>query len=137
MSSVTLCPTIISVRACGDVSAVVTLDQEELYTYNNTDTFHISEAAEPSRATEVISVSVEDSRIRVQAYCVEDVTANAWCAFYDENGQFLDVEVKPLTAGEANDLTFALSAHAATEAKLFILDENFVPQCASRGVTLG
>ena len=58
----------------GDVSAAVTLNQEELYTYNNTDTLHIAEATETPASTEISAATFEGTSVHVQIFCADNVS---------------------------------------------------------------
>ena len=60
--------------------------------------------------------------------CPENVNATVYCAFYKSNGQMVSIEVESLKAGE-NDLTLPVDSSAVAVAKLFVLDEQFVPLC--------
>lgn len=118
----------------GDVSARVTLEQEELYTYNNADTLHIMEAGSNPEKTEIVSAVANGERgLSADIACESELAATAYCAFYNSDGKMLSVEIRPLSTGR-NSLTFTASDQAASKAKIFVLDNQLIPQCASETV---
>ena len=120
----------------GDVSARVTLEQEELYTYNNADTLHIMEAESNPEKTEIVSAVANGERgLSADIACESELAATAYCAFYNSDGKMLSVEIRPLSTGR-NSLTFTASDQAASKAKIFVLDNQLIPQCASNAVEI-
>ena len=118
----------------GDVSARVTLEQEELYAYNNADTLHIMETESNPQKTEIVSAVANGERgLSADIACESELAATAYCAFYNSEGKMLSVEVRPLSTGR-NSLTFTASDQAASKAKIFVLDNQLIPQCASETV---
>ena len=118
----------------GDVSAKVTLEEEELYTYNNADTLHIMEAESNPEKTEIASAVANGERgINAEISCESELTATAYCAFYNSDGKMLSVEIRSLSTGQ-NSLTFTASDQAASKAKIFVLDDQMIPQCANATV---
>ena len=67
-------------------------------------------------------------KVRAAIQCPENVNATVYCAFYKSNAQMIRVEAKPLKAGE-NNLTVPVDNSAVAIAKLFVVDEQFSPQC--------
>ena len=120
----------------GDVSATVTLEQEELYTYNNTDTLHIMETDGNPEKTEIASAVANGERgLNAEIFCESELTATVYCAFYNGDGKMLSVEIRSLSAGQ-NNLTFTASDQAASKAKLFVLNDQMVPKCASKAIEI-
>ncbi|MBP5717379.1 MAG: hypothetical protein J6X53_00160, partial [Abditibacteriota bacterium] len=62
-----------------------------------------------------------------------ELAATAYCAFYNDDGKMLSVEIRSLSTGR-NSLTFTASDQAASQAKIFVLDNQLIPQCASETV---
>ncbi|MBR0281478.1 MAG: hypothetical protein IJQ81_07795 [Oscillibacter sp.] len=120
----------------GDVSARVTLEQEELYAYNNADTLHIMETESNPEKTEIVSAVANGERgLSADIACESEITATAYCAFYNSDGKMLSVEIRPLSTGR-NSLAFTASDQAASKAKIFVLDNQLIPQCASNAVEI-
>lgn len=103
-----------------DVTATVTLQQDEPNTMNNTDSVPIL-----LTATEILSAQRGDSSVTAEIACMHD-SARALCAFYDATGQLLCTAIQPLESGKINSLTFQIDSNAA-QAKLFVLDAKNAP----------
>ena len=67
-------------------------------------------------------------KVRAAIQCPENINATAYCAFYKSNGQMVSVEAESLQTGE-NDLTLPVDSSIIAIAKIYVLDERFVPQC--------
>lgn len=111
----------------GDVSAQVVVDQEELYTYNNSIVLHINE---PVYQTMIQSVEKTGSIVETVVSCAKDVVATAYCASYDANGKMLKVDQQILAADSINQLSFLLD-EGAQRVKIYVLGENSEPLCES------
>jgi hypothetical protein len=113
----------------GDVSVSVTLDQEELYTYNNDAGYHImSEGDMPSARIENISINGTD--VTAQIDCDEGTTMTAYCAYYDGLGRILCVKNAALETGKTNTQMFSYNGTNAEYVKLFVWDTKLAPMCA-------
>ena len=67
--------------------------------------------------------------------CPKNVNATVYCAFYKSNGQMVSVEAESLQTGE-NDLTLPVDDSIIAIAKLFVLDEQFIPQCQCAAIEI-
>ena len=90
-----------------------------------------SQDVDTSRAVSVAEFLIENNDT-VQAHAVvglsENVTASAYCAFYNISGKMISVECKPLVSGE-NILDYDVPSVDASTAKLFVVDNDFRPLC--------
>ena len=121
----------------GDVSVSVTLEQEELYTYNNDARYYIMETNDASSTSaRVISVSANGTTVTAEIDCTENTSLTTYCAFYSTTGRMLHIESKPLEAGKTNTSSFSYNGTDAGYAKIFILDANFVPMCVAEQISL-
>lgn len=93
--------------------------------------------------TEPDSVTIEEPKVdksddvSVQTIirCSESASVTAYCAFYNNNGKMLSVKIQSLSVGQ-NDLTFTANDRAASKAKIFVLDNQMIPQCAGKAVDI-
>ena len=90
-----------------------------------------SQDVDTSRSVSVAEFLIENNDT-VQAHAVvslsENVTASAYCAFYNISGKMISVECKPLVSGE-NILDYDVPSVGASTAKLFVVDNDFRPLC--------
>lgn len=112
-----------------DVTATVTLQQDEPNTLNNTDSVPIL-----LTATEILSAQRGGSSVTAEIACMHD-SARALCAFYDATGRLLRTAIQPLESGKINSLTFRIDSNAA-QAKLFVLDAKNAPAAPARSIPL-
>ena len=112
-----------------DVTATVTLQQDEPNTLNNTDSVPIL-----LTATEILSAQRGGSSVTAEIACMHD-SARALCAFYDATGRLLRTAIQPLESGKINSLTFQIDSNAA-QAKLFVLDAKNAPAAPARSIPL-
>lgn len=112
-----------------DVTATVTLQQDEPNTLNNTDSVPIL-----LTATEILSAQRGGSSVTAEIACMHD-SARALCAFYDATGRLLRTVIQPLESGKINSLTFQIDSNAA-QAKLFVLDAKNAPAAPARSIPL-
>lgn len=112
-----------------DVTATVTLQQDEPNTLNNTDSVPIL-----LTATEILSAQRGGSSVTAEIVCMHD-SARALCAFYDATGRLLRTVIQPLESGKINSLTFRIDSNAA-QAKLFVLDAKNAPAAPARSIPL-
>ena len=112
-----------------DVTATVTLQQDEPNTLNNTDSVPIL-----LTATEILSAQRGGSSVTAEIACMHD-SARALCAFYDATGRLLRTVIQPLKSGKINSLTFQIDSNAA-QAKLFVLDAKNAPAAPARSIPL-
>ena len=121
----------------GDVSVSVTLEQEELYTYNNDASYYIMETNDASSTSaQVISVSANGTTVTAEINCAENTTLTTYCAYYGATGRMLQVESKPLEAGKINTPSFSYNGTDAGYVKIFVLDTNLVPMCSAEQISL-
>lgn len=112
-----------------DVTATVTLQQDEPNTLNNTDSVPIL-----LTATEILSAQRTGTAVTAEIACMQD-SARAICAFYDATGRLLRTVIQPLESGKINSLTFQIDSNAA-QAKLFVLDAKNAPAAPARSIPL-
>ncbi len=112
-----------------DVTAAVTLQQDEPNTLNNTDSVPIL-----LTATEILSAQRSGSSVSAEIACMQD-SARALCAFYDATGRLLRTMIQPLESGKINSLTFPIDSNAA-QAKLFVLDAKNAPAAPAKPIPL-
>lgn len=112
-----------------DVTATVTLQQDEPNTLNNTDSIPIL-----LTATEILSAQRGGSSVTAEIACMHD-SARALCAFYDATGRLLRTVIQLLESGKINSLTFQIDSNAA-QAKLFVLDAKNAPAAPARSIPL-
>lgn len=112
-----------------DVTATVTLQQDEPNTLNNTDSVPIL-----LTATEILSAQRGDSSVTAEIACMQD-GARAICAFYAADGRLLRTVIQPLESGKINSLIFQIDSNAA-QAKLFVLDTKNSPAAPARSIPL-
>lgn len=112
-----------------DVTATVTLQQDEPNTLNNTDSVPIL-----LTATEILSAQRTGTAVTAEIACMQD-GARAICAFYAADGRLLRTVIQPLESGKINSLTFQIDSNAA-QAKLFVLDAKSAPAAAGKTVQL-
>ena len=112
-----------------DVTATVTLQQDEPNTLNNTDSVPIL-----LTATEILSAQRGGSSVTAEIACMHD-SARALCAFYDATGRLLRTVIQPLESGKINSPTFQIDSNAA-QAKLFVLDVKNAPAAPARSIPL-
>lgn len=112
-----------------DVTATVTLQQDEPNTLNNTDSVPIL-----LTATEILSAQRGGSSVTAEIACMQD-GARAICAFYDAAGRLLRTVIQSLESGKINSLTFRIDSNAA-QAKLFVLDAKNAPAAPARSIPL-
>jgi hypothetical protein len=110
----------------GDVSASVTIEQEELYTYNNEATLHINAAYTP---TKISSATHSENTVDASIYCEAEIQGTAYCAAYDDAGKMLSVSSQPLIPGQQNNLKFTLESTDVATVKIFVLDPQNAPLC--------
>ena len=73
--------------------------------------------------------------VTLKGMAYSGTTTTAYCAFYNDSGKMVDLQIKSLTTGE-NDLTFPVTSNFATTAKFFILDSQWIPQCGSARIKI-
>lgn len=112
----------------GDVTAVVTLEQDETNLLNNTDSVPIM-----AESNGITSMTFASDTVAAEVVCVQS-GARAICAFYDAKGRLLTAAVRPLTSGP-NKLSFPAAA-GAVRAKLFVLGADSAPLTAPETRTL-
>lgn len=113
-----------------DVTATVTLQQDEPNTLNNTDSVPIL-----LTATEILSAQRGGSSVTAEIACMHD-SARAICAFYAADGRLLSTSIQTLQSGQTNSLSFTISDPNAAYAKLFVLDAKSAPAAAGKTVQL-
>ena len=113
-----------------DVTATVTLQQDEPNTLNNTDSVPIL-----LTATEILSAQRGDSSVTAEIACMHD-SARALCAFYAADGRLLSTSIQTLQSGQTNSLSFTIGDPDAAYAKLFVLDAKSAPAAAGKTVQL-
>lgn len=113
-----------------DVTATVTLQQDEPNTLNNTDSVPIL-----LTATEILSAQRGGSSVTAEIACMHD-SARAICAFYDAAGRLLSTSIQTLQSGQTNSLSFTISDPNAAYAKLFVLDAKNAPAAPARSIPL-
>lgn len=80
----------------------------------------------------VVEETAEGRAAVVQIQCGENVLgAEALCAVYDEKGRFLGVELKELSPGMDDEISFALADNAKSFC-LFVWDGDGIPRCLSQ-----
>ena len=114
-----------------DVTATVTLAQEEPYTLNNSDSVPVL-----IPATEITVAYRAGNEIKAEATCMQDTTAIVYCAFYDQNGKMLGVDTQKIEPQKSTALSFAIEYPNAVQAKLFLLDGSGAPVCTCTSVVL-
>ena len=112
-----------------DVTATVTLQQDEPNTMNNTDSVPVL-----LTSTEILSAQRTGTAVTAEIACMQD-GARAICAFYAADGRLLRTVIQPLESGKINSLTFQIDSNAA-QAKLFVLDAKNAPAAAGKTVQL-
>ena len=112
-----------------DVTATVTLQQDEPNTMNNTDSVPVL-----LTSTEILSAQRTGTAVTAEIACMQD-GARAICAFYAADGRLLRTVIQPLESGKINSLTFQIDSNAA-QAKLFVLDAKNAPAAAARSIPL-
>ena len=113
-----------------DVTATVTLQQDEPNTLNNTDSVPIL-----LTATEILSAQRGGSSVTAEIACMHD-SARAICAFYAADGRLLSTSIQTLQSGQTNSLSFTIGDPNAAYAKLFVLDAKSAPAAAGKTVQL-
>lgn len=113
-----------------DVTAVVTLDQTELNTLNNTDSVPILIST-----TGIIAMRQSTDAVKVEVSCMQDKVVKAYCTFYDQYNRMLGVDIQTVNSGKVNELSFA-KQHGAMLAKVFVLDDAAVPVCPAETLIL-
>lgn len=113
-----------------DVTATVTLQQDEPNTLNNTDSVPIL-----LTATEILSAQRGGSSVTAEIACMHD-SARAICAFYAADGRLLSTSIQTLQSGQTNSLSFTISDPNAAYAKLFVLDAKNAPAAPARSIPL-
>lgn len=109
----------------GDVSAILSTEADELYTYNNEAGVHINA---PVRITAIRSAERDGKTVLAEISLEEDVSGIAYCAAYSVQGKLLSIQQAALTADAENELQFTVPEDADT-VKLFVIDENHAPLC--------
>lgn len=112
-----------------DVTATVTLQQDEPNTMNNTDSVPVL-----LTSTEILSAQRTGTAVTAEIACMQD-GARAICAFYAADGRLLRTVIQPLESGKINSLTFQIDSNAA-QAKLFVLDAKNAPAAPARSIPL-
>ena len=110
----------------GTVSVLAELDQEELYTYNNTARQAVIRMTEP---TVIRSVKTSGTRVVAQLVSAEETACTAYCAVYDAYGKLLEITSSVVSPGE-HTLDFTASVPFAS-AEVFLLNADSVPLCES------
>ena len=113
-----------------DVTAVVTLDQTELNTLNNTDSVPILIST-----TGILAMRQSTDAVKVEVSCMQDKVVKAYCAFYDQYNRMLGVDIQTVDSGKVSEISFA-KRHGAASAKIFILDDAAVPVCPAETLIL-
>ena len=113
-----------------DVTATVTLQQDEPNTLNNTDSVPVL-----LTATEILSAQRDGNTVAAEIACMQD-GARVICAFYDASGRLLRTAIQTLQSGKTNSLSFTISDSNAAYAKLFVLDAKNAPAAAGKTVSL-
>ena len=112
-----------------DVTATVTLQQDEPNTLNNTDSVPVL-----LTATEILSAERDGTAVTAEIACVQENT-RVLCAFYDASGRLLRTVIRTLQSGKPSTLSFPIASNAA-QAKLFVLDAKNAPAAAGKTVSL-
>lgn len=113
-----------------DVTATVTLQQDEPNTMNNTDSVPVL-----LTSTEILSAQRTGTAVTAEIACMQD-GARAICAFYAADGRLLSTSIQTLQSGQTNSLSFTISDPNAAYAKLFVLDAKNAPAAAGKTVQL-
>ena len=75
------------------------------------------------------------SMVNAKVCCVGNSATTVYCAFYNEVGKMLSVDIKSANSGE-NDLSFTTTSSGVATAKLMVLDSQMIPQCNSKAVEI-
>ncbi len=82
---------------------------------------------EPEPTARVSEPTVDGRTVTFTVTVSEE--ASAWFAVYDDGGRLIDVEYRPLTVDEENELAFTADDENASGFCLFVLDEELIPLC--------
>ncbi len=88
-----------------------------------------------SAPTAIRNAATNEASIEACIHCSENTFCTAYCAFYSEDGQMLSVQIEELICGKENTVIFTIE-NSASYAKIFVLDGNYVAQCAEKEVRL-
>lgn len=77
-----------------------------------------------------LSSDGDERIVSCKIHC-EQSDFNAFGAFYNSNGQLLDLELIPLKSDGDNYIDFSTSKSGIAELRVFILNNNYVPQCSA------
>lgn len=114
-----------------DVLATVVLQQDERNTLNNSDSVPVLFLA----STQITAAYQSGNELKAEVSCAE--SAKAVCAFYDQYGRMLNVQMQPLQAEKVNTLSFEIKDARAKTAKIFVLGAATAsPICAAWNVTV-
>lgn len=114
-----------------DVLARVVLQQDEWNTLNNADSVPVLFLA----STQITAAYQSGNELKVEVSCEEPT--KAVCAFYDQYGRMLNVQMQSLQAEKVNTLSFEIKDARAKTAKIFVLDAATAsPICAAWNVTV-
>ena len=75
------------------------------------------------------------SMVNAKVCCAGSSAVTVYCAFYNEAGKMLSVDIKSADSGE-NDLSFTTTSGGVATAKLMVLDSQMIPQCDSKAVEI-
>ena len=84
--------------------------------------------------TEISDMDVIGENLTAVIYC-DGEDFSAYCASYNANGKMLHIDMKPLTK-ESNNVSFSMDKTDVVTMKLFVLDNQFIPQCVSETLEL-
>ena len=114
-----------------DVNATVVLQQDERNTLNNSDSVPVLFLA----STQITAAYQSGNALKAEVCCAEP--AKAVCAFYDQYGKMLDVQMQSLQTEKVNTLSFDIKDARTKIAKIFVLDTGSAsPVCAAWNVTV-
>lgn len=114
-----------------DVNATVVLQQDEQNTLNNSDSVPVLFLA----STQITAAYQSGNALKAEVSCAEP--AKAVCAFYDQYGKMLDVQMQSLQTEKVNTLSFDIKDARTKIAKIFVLDTGSAsPVCAAWNVTV-
>ena len=78
--------------------------------------------------------SSEGAYVSASVALLNETPLQAYCVFYNENGRMLDIRTQKVTAKA--EITFVTKAADADTAKIIVLNERLIPQCASKEMLL-
>ena len=86
-------------------------------------------------STQITAAYQSGNELKAEVSCAE--SAKAVCAFYDQYGRMLNVQMQPLQAEKVNTLSFEIKDARAKTAKIFVLGAATAsPICAAWNVTV-